>query len=315
MEEDKRASVDSMGPPEGERVEKDAPEVEAKAEVEETKVEEVKEAEVEAVAEEAAPDVLEAKVEEAESAAEEAVEPAEPKSTADSMEELLKTPGVEQKNPFGKGPKRPKSMIIIMALFGVVVVAGAVVGVLFFMNDNKKDDGGNNNTNGGGQQTTGDQDDEEDELMSLRDDQRESDIGRLQTALNSYQANNRGKIPEGVGMVHGSETTGGVTGVDGWSNFYERYLMVSAAGAVDIFGDPDGTPYSLNIKDCDADGEAGAACANQAAETWEEQAKNHDIQIILKALCSGETAVSSTGNAKVAMLYKLEGNGIICVNN
>ena len=64
---------------------------------------------------------------------------------------------------------------------------------------------------------------------SQRDTQRSNDIARVQTALNQYQANNRGAIPLGA-------------------YFYDQYLIVNSGGSQDVFADPDGGFYSLWIQ-------------------------------------------------------------------
>ena len=164
---------------------------------------------------------------------------------------------------------------------------------------------------------------------SQRDTQRKDDVARLQTALNSYQSNNRGALPTpNSGASSFPLHLLGDTVVDNmncgtitaWSCFYGRYLLVGAAGAVDTFEDPDGTPYSLGIYLCGT--AANQACDNtqQAPRSWDDQVNpgtgnSHAIKVVLSAVCQGEIAIRSSGARKVAMLYKLEGGGVVCVNN
>jgi prepilin-type N-terminal cleavage/methylation domain-containing protein len=176
---------------------------------------------------------------------------------------------------------------------------------------------------------------------SQRDTQRSNDLSRLSTALNNFQGNNRGSIP----TIPGTDTTkyyvpGHDTGSStdsSWLGFYDRYLIVNSAGSKDVFADPDGSPYALSIVTCTA--AANAACqaaAQRKSATFDKQStmadpnnknaatgaatvtnpnNDHSILVVLKATCSGEDAVGSTGARKVALLYKKEGGGTICVNN
>ena len=182
---------------------------------------------------------------------------------------------------------------------------------------------------------------------SQRDTQRSNDIARVQTALNQYQANNRGAIPGGDNKsqmyVKGHETqltstAAYATGT--WGYFYDQYLIVNSGGSQDVFADPDGGFYSLWVQQCNpATKTAGTACATtvqRATVTFDDQSlgaltnensaassdsKNtsgeigHSISIVIHATCNGETATYSTGARKVAILYKKEGGGTFCLNN
>lgn len=177
---------------------------------------------------------------------------------------------------------------------------------------------------------------------SQRDTQRSNDVARVQTALNQYQANNRGAIPKDTSAyVAGHETQ--LTGnnkpsVGTWGYFYDQYLIVNSGGAQDVFADPDGGFYSLWVQPCFSDSNSHTtteACKNgQRAEvTFDAQSlgtldgekdatsgnKNgeigHSIAVVVHATCQGETAYYSTGARKVAILYKKEGGGTFCLNN
>lgn len=186
---------------------------------------------------------------------------------------------------------------------------------------------------------------------SQRDTQRSNDIARVQTALNQYQANNRGAIPKGTGTVYilGHETPDKTTTSDTttWLYFYDNYLIVNSAGAQDVFADPDGGYYSLWVQACDpgTSKTAGTNCTKgqRSTVTFDEQSlgaigdndekavdkesvatsdagpsggeKGHSISILTHATCKGEVATYSTGARKVAILYKKEGGGTFCLNN
>jgi prepilin-type N-terminal cleavage/methylation domain-containing protein len=145
---------------------------------------------------------------------------------------------------------------------------------------------------------------------SQRDTQRKDDIARLQSAINSYQANNRGSIPTDWGTCDLTAPSASTT------SFCERYLLAEN----DVFNDPDGTPYVLNYCDNYLSGAAGGSCggvngSGQIAGNFAEQ--EHNIYIISQANCDGESAVASVGGSvnKLAILYKLEGGGVVCLNN
>ena len=178
---------------------------------------------------------------------------------------------------------------------------------------------------------------------SQRDTQRSNDISRVVTALNQYQANNRGAIPTTGKYVAGHETPvkseGGTTAstIKSWTYFYDNYLIVNSAGSQDVFADPDGGLYSLWIVDC-MNSKASSTeveCDNgqRYNVTFDEQSlgslesgkiskadndggeMGHSISIITHATCRGEAAYYSTGARKVAVTYKKEGGGTFCVNN
>ena len=177
---------------------------------------------------------------------------------------------------------------------------------------------------------------------SQRDTQRSNDISRVVTALNQYQANNRGAIPTSGTYVKGhatKATAAGTPNSKSWSYFYDSYLIVNSAGAQDVFADPDGEPYALWIQDCGANLKVNQPCtatnAQRFAETFDDQSMgfptegtaaasdsvntsgnaNHSIAILTHATCQDEQAYYSTGSRKVAILYKKEGGGSFCLNN
>ncbi|MDO4978568.1 MAG: type II secretion system protein [Candidatus Saccharibacteria bacterium] len=177
---------------------------------------------------------------------------------------------------------------------------------------------------------------------SQRDTQRNNDIARFQAAVTQYQSNNRGKLPTstaGTGVM-GADTSTDLTDLDGnncatkngtWCYFYASYLLVGSAGATDTFTDPDGEPYSLLISACNPDSKTGAKentiCKDgqRSDVTFDNQSLgvdlgspkqvSHAISIVTNATCDGENAYYSSGSRKIAILYKREGGGVICLNN
>lgn len=117
---------------------------------------------------------------------------------------------------------------------------------------------------------------------SQRDTQRRNDLSRVQTAVQSYQTNNRGNLPPAS---------------DWNSTFKTRYLQSGG----DVFRDPNGTDYTLTT----------AALSSNA--TFSESPRN--IHITTGAVCGTDGATTSAGARKVAVRTVLEGGGIACVNN
>lgn len=123
---------------------------------------------------------------------------------------------------------------------------------------------------------------------SQRDNQRSNDLGRMISALNAYQSNNRGSIPSGVGA-----------GTTTWTSFVNRYILVNG----DTFQDPTGTAYVLSEQ------------TTAMPSTTAFSAATPTIRVIAGATCNGETITTGQGARKVALQMKLEGGGIACRNN
>ena len=116
---------------------------------------------------------------------------------------------------------------------------------------------------------------------SQRDTQRKNDLSRLNTAVASYQSNNRGALP---------------TSVTGWKSLVTNYVRVSG----DTFVDPSGTDYIISTT-----GTLPAAF----------DASKPVILVTTGAVCKGETIVTNQGSRKVAFQMRLEGSGVACQNN
>jgi len=110
-----------------------------------------------------------------------------------------------------------------------------------------------------------------------RDGQRKNDMGRVQTAIQNYQSNNRNKLPTFN------------------NDFVDSYLKVGG----DSFEDPNGTAYSF-------------ASGGSVPSDFTGDGK---IYPTVGSVCNGESLSSGKGSSKVAIQYKLEGGGIYCVNN
>ena len=114
-----------------------------------------------------------------------------------------------------------------------------------------------------------------------RDTQRKNDMSRAQTAINSYQANNRGSVPSSHTAMNGIIST---------------YLTVGG----DVFSDPQGTAYTF-LADSAADLPSGA--------------EPYQIYYAVNSKCNGEAKAAGGGNNKVSIRMKLEGGGVYCLNN
>jgi prepilin-type N-terminal cleavage/methylation domain-containing protein len=164
---------------------------------------------------------------------------------------------------------------------------------------------------------------------SQRDTQRRDDIARANTALAQFMANNRNNVPN-VFVSPSESPTGVGTGSRPWgscglesdpSGFCRDYLLVGD----DSFEDPDGTPYSFFYAQTLAAGGGGGSPADpdgggggDGGGSYSDNRPNefdHIIYVSYNAKCNGEFVEHSTGIRKVAMQYKLEGGGVVCVNN
>ena len=124
-----------------------------------------------------------------------------------------------------------------------------------------------------------------------RDGQRKSDLGRVQTAVQNYQSNNRNRLPAFTGTLPGGGT------------FTEKYLTVDGDTFIDPAGagtsDDSATSYVFRVTD--------------TVPTDFDAAQNN-IYVSVGRTCDGE-AIRDAGSTKVALRMKLEGGGISCVNN
>jgi prepilin-type N-terminal cleavage/methylation domain-containing protein len=130
--------------------------------------------------------------------------------------------------------------------------------------------------------------------VSQRDTQRRDDLARFSAQITQYSSNNRGKVPH----TGTADTTAATTE---WTKFLAAYLNNNG----DSFVDPDGEAYKVEYK----------GTYNKDDYSAPTEFKTHTIYVYGNAKCDGETPVASTGERKVAFVYKLEGAGIYCGNN
>jgi prepilin-type N-terminal cleavage/methylation domain-containing protein len=125
---------------------------------------------------------------------------------------------------------------------------------------------------------------------SQADGQRDSDLSRAQTAIQSYQQRNRQAIP---------------TASMNW-NTVLRDAYLKAGG--DTFNDPSGKEYSFTAR-TDVSAPSGVDATNNGQQTVR-------IYYTIGAVCAdGGTVRAGQGNRKVALRLVLEGGGVACRSN
>ena len=119
-----------------------------------------------------------------------------------------------------------------------------------------------------------------------RDTRRKQDADRILAAIQSFQANNRDRVPGDGSFFRGE--------------FTDRYMKAGG----DEFRTPTGQNYSFSV---------------DATRTVESMV-SHDYRLVTVWVwhnggCDGETPVRRDGYNKVAIAAVLEGGGIYCINN
>ena len=117
-----------------------------------------------------------------------------------------------------------------------------------------------------------------------RDTQRKNDLSRVQSQINSFQSNNKGKVPT-LAEAQGTLTT--------------SYLRVRG----DSFQDPTGTNYTF------------VAGTVGTLPTAYSDTNVGQISYFENARCTGENTEAGGGANKVAVSIPLEGGGVYCLNN
>lgn len=119
---------------------------------------------------------------------------------------------------------------------------------------------------------------------SQRDAKRRDDVGELLTAIQKYQNNNRGALPENSAAP--AE--------------FKKYLRSS-------FEDPLGHEYMLTMQDCGVTGTG--KCEINGTIQSANFPNGHKMYIVRSAACEGSEVIGSGNPRKVAVLYKMEGGG------
>jgi hypothetical protein len=128
---------------------------------------------------------------------------------------------------------------------------------------------------------------EEDAEAAARDEQRRFDLDFALTSLSNYRINNNNQIP---------------TDQAGWDNFLAQHMNASEQP----WQDPLEFPYTIKQ----------VALADYTEP--EEFEEGQSIIAVPRAVCNNIGApvtAASRGDNIVALVYKLEGDGVLCVNN
>ena len=151
---------------------------------------------------------------------------------------------------------------------------------------------------------------------SQNDTQRRDQLAALVTQITQYQANNRNRLPDYTmdsTVLVEPDDDGQIDSTvnNGWANFYRNYLLAGG----DIFEDPNGVPYKLEVITCQVTSQTnGTECQTQRMNsTFEDQ--DYKILITYHSTCDGEKIVYNTGARKLSVAYKLEGGGTFCQAN
>ncbi len=132
---------------------------------------------------------------------------------------------------------------------------------------------------------------------SQRDTQRKNDLSRVQTAIASYQQNNKSALP--------TNTTAG------WQAFITKYVVSSGT---DTFIDPLGTSGSQTGTTYEPVVGTAAGLAGTFVSSGGNETQNR-IYFFSGFTCGSDGAVTAAGSKKVAIAMYLEGGGVACVNN
>ena len=126
-----------------------------------------------------------------------------------------------------------------------------------------------------------------------RDTQRKNDMSRVVSALTSYRANNRGKLP-----TNGYIGTGGTSA----SQLLTKYLRLDG----DQFNDPSGDPYLMRAS-------ARNVGQDYASYIISEEYKNQ-VWVSLGNHCDGSVIIAA-GPAQFAVQYLLESGLLVILFN
>ena len=118
-----------------------------------------------------------------------------------------------------------------------------------------------------------------------RDTQRKNDLSRVQTALLNYRTNNKGNLPESGSVLRGP--------------FTDQYLKIDGS----TFQDPDGSTYQF------------AYLGSYESIPHKNTNGTTPIYLYRGAKCGPDEAVTfSQGSQKFAIMMKLEGGGVYCID-
>lgn len=138
---------------------------------------------------------------------------------------------------------------------------------------------------------------------SQRDAERREHVAMLLESVKKYQTNNRGALPDGVGVAFRGGSGSLVN--KSWQKFYDKYLA-------DNFVDPSGNDYRLEVVDCGGQVDQPCKTAAQYNTNSVSFPNDYKMRIVRKATCSGTQTIGTSNPRKVAVLYRLERAGVYC---
>ena len=144
-----------------------------------------------------------------------------------------------------------------------------------------------------------------------RDAERRNDLGTLLTAIQKYQDNHRGALPNLTlspsGPLEVTIANASSMGERTWGDFYLSYLG-------DSFTDPIAGNYELAVELCTATNSTACSGGVSGIENRQFDISEPKIYVEIGATCDGAVAIGSNNNRKVAVVYKMEGAGAYCAN-
>ena len=138
---------------------------------------------------------------------------------------------------------------------------------------------------------------------SQRDMQRKRDADRFLAAIQSYQSNNRGRLPE---EIDHSAPINSYSNINS-TNFGRNYLRQDG-----YFNNPEGTVYVIYTSTRVNPGET--LPDNAVNNFWLARGAECDGEDLRLTVANNWASLRNVSN-RVAIRIKLEGGGIYCVNN
>ena len=170
---------------------------------------------------------------------------------------------------------------------------------------------------------------------SQRDTARRNDLSRVDTSLVQYQTNNQsntdGQLPKQGAWEGKKNFDASGCGDNSACQFVRQYMNSGSGNATtNEFLDPSGEPYSVviteNLKDNTSlttikaktgakNTLTGSKTAGYTVSDTTGSFDEHTVYIIPGAECNGTKAVASTASNHFAVLSRLEGAGVYCIDD
>ncbi len=225
-----------------------------------------------------------------------------------------------------QAPKAKINYKIIGAIIGVLVVIGIGIAVVMLLNNNKNTEPVEQSQSAT-DSTQEEQEEDSSADMIQRDTQRRNDISLLLSLIGQYQANNRGKIPEGATYLAGEDAFNCDVSKP-LCELMKNYINPDATD--NTFKDPSGEFYNIyltadwskteDIMVSDYENENSKLVVSETDNSYtiggDSPESEHIIYMIVGGRCNGEeNGVTKSTSRKVGVLYALESGEIFCANN